>query len=124
MIANTTYDAKETVTDRLVHLAFEEMKSVGDVFGIFAVSSVIHSFSDRIIEANVDLILPNVAKGHPKGWSALVTLEKVSTALLVQHDASPMLTGYYESCDDPFADGARIAKRMLDAILTHLAGES
>ena len=75
-----------------------------------------------IIEAHVNLLVPHAATDS----SAVRCLSKVATPLLVRHNAEPVLTAYYEIAKqtDPFDEDTKHAKRMLDAIRAHLAGES
>ena len=95
----------------------EEMKLV--VIPLWAMG-IIASLPVSIIEAHVNLIIPHVATSS----CALLVLERLSTAVLVQHDAAPVITAFYENQTNPFDGDARLAKRMLDDIRAHLAGES
>ena len=109
------------VTDRVVQLLFEEIKTVVANHSLLWVFFCIEELPVSIIEANLNLIVPHAAHSGV----AIEIISKVSTALLVQHDAAPALTAYLESDSAQFTrQEARAAKSMLDAIRTHLAGES
>ena len=109
------------VTDRVVQLLFEEIKIFVPNHSLLWVFLCIEELPVSIIEANLNLIVPHAAHSGV----AIEIISKVSTALLVQHDAAPVLTAYLESEYAQFSiHEGRSAKSMLDAIRTHLAGES
>lgn len=99
--------------DRLVEMALVDMKLIDPPTWVVA---ALKYLPVEILEAHVHLIVPHA----DDDMFAVDALENVSPSLLLQHNAEPMLTRFYEQCmkenNEIGHTGAETAKRMLDAI--------